>query len=81
MSKKTKGIIIRTCITLPLFLLFTWYCFTYIYVYPKIELWRNGNRSNTTLIKIEENYEFAEDPYTIENTDTGYDIIIHMKQK
>lgn len=81
MSKKTKGIIIRACITLPLVLLFTWYYFTYIYVYPKIELWRNGNRSNTTLIKIEENYEFAEDPYTIENTDTGYDIIIHMKQK
>jgi len=81
MSKKTKGIIIRACITLPLFIVFTWYFFTHIYVYPKVELWRNGNRANTTLIKIEENYEFAEDPYTIENTDTGYNIIIHMKQK
>lgn len=77
----TKQQIIRAIILLPILIIVTWYFFNYISVYPKIELWRNGSRSNTTLIKIENKYQFMENPYTIENTENGYDIIIHLERK
>lgn len=81
MKKETKSKLIRACVLLPIVIAVTWYMFTHIYTYPKIELWRNGNRSNVTLIKVEEGYEFAQDAYSIENTSTGYDVIIHLTHK
>lgn len=81
MKKETKSKLIRACVLLPIVIAVTWYMFTHIYIYPKIELWRNGNRSNVTLIKVEEGYEFAQDAYSIENTDIGYDVIIHLTHK
>jgi len=73
MDKKRKGQLIRLAIT--------WYLFTNVYIYPKIELWRDGNRAHTILIKAEEGYTFAEEPYSIEETTEGYNIVIHMTQK
>lgn len=81
MDKKRKGQLIRLIITLPILIAITWYLFTNVYIYPKIELWRDGNRAHVTLIKAEEGYTFAEEPYSIEETTKGYNIVIHMTQK
>lgn len=81
MKKLTKGQIIRAIILLPIVIAVGWYFFTQIYIYPKIELWRDGNRAHTTLIKTEEGYTFAEEPYSIEDTAEGYNIVIHMTRK
>lgn len=78
MKKPTKGQIIRAIVTLPLVAAFIWYMSTHVFIYPKIELWRNGNRAHVTLIKAEEGYTFAEEPYSIEETTEGYNIVIHM---
>ena len=77
----TKKQIIRAIIILPIIIMVSWYFFNYIYTYPKVELWRNGNRLDATLIKIEDGYQFMENPYTIENTEDGYDIIVHLMLK
>lgn len=81
MDKKRKDQLIRLAITLPIVIIIAWYLFTNVYIYPKIELWRDGNRAHTTLIKAEEGYTFAEEPYSIEDTAEGYNIVIHMTQK
>lgn len=81
MKKETKDRIIRAIITLPIVIGVTWYLFTHVYIYPKVELWRDGSRSHTTLIEVKDGYEFAEDPYYIENTENGYNIIIKLTEK
>ena len=37
--------------------------------------------NSATCIDLRENYKFAEDVYTIQNTPEGYDIIIHCVPK
>lgn len=81
MDKKRKGQLIRLAITLPIVIATTWYFFTNVYIYPKIELWRDGNRMNTTLVKIKDGYTFADEPYTVQETVNGYDVIIHLEEK
>ena len=81
MDKKRKGQLIRLAITLPIVIAITWYFFTNVYIYPKIELWRDGNRMNTTLVKIKDGYTFADEPYTVQETVNGYDVIIHLEEK
>lgn len=81
MKKLTKGQIIRAIILLPIVIAVGWYFFTQVYIFPKIELWRDGNRSHTTLIEVKNGYEFAEDPYYIENTENGYNIVIKLTEK
>lgn len=81
MKKLTKGQIIRAIILLPIVIAASWYFFTHIYIYPKIELWRDGNRLNTTLIEVKDGYKFADETYTMKDTENGYDIIIHLEEK
>lgn len=81
MDKKRKGQLIRLAITLPIVIAITWYFFTNVYIYPKIELWRDGNRMNTTLVEIKDGYTFADEPYTVQETVNGYDVIIHLEEK
>jgi len=81
MKKITKGQIIRGIIVLPIVIAATWYFFTHIYIYPKIELWRDGNRFNTTLIEVKDGYKFADEPYSIEDTEDGYNIVVHLNKE
>lgn len=81
MKKPTKGQVIRAIVTLPLVAAFIWYMSTHVFIYPKIELWRNGSRTNTTLIEIKQGYKFADESYTIEDTANGYNVIIHLEEK
>lgn len=81
MKKPTKGQIIRAIILLPVVAFVTWYMYTHVFIYPKIELWRDGNRMNTTLVEIKEGYTFADEPYTVQETINGYNVIIHLEEK
>ena len=81
MKKLTKGQIIRAIILLPIVIAVGWYFFTQVYIFPKVELWRDGNRMNTTLVEVKEGYTFANEPYTVEETTNGYNIIIHLEEK
>ena len=81
MKKETKDRIIRAIITLPIVIGVSWYLFTHVYIYPKIELWRDGNRSHTTLIEVKDGYKFADEPYSIEDTEDGYNIVVHLNKE
>lgn len=45
--------------------------------YPRISIEPTSWRIDHILLPLRENYKFAEVPYTIEETEEGYNIIIH----
>ena len=44
---------------------------------PRIELIKDEWSANTIYLPLREDHKFAEVPYNIEETEHGYDIIIH----
>ena len=78
----TKAQIIRACILLPLIIAFCCYMISNYYKYPQVEIWPTANRMNSTVIPLKDNYMFdSNNPYVIEQTTNGYDIIIHIINK
>lgn len=52
------------------------------YKTPQITLKRGFFRMSHIYIPLRDNYDFSEVPYTIEETENGYNIIIHcIKEK
>lgn len=76
--KKYTWIIISTIISIIIILAA---CFTNIR--PKrIDIIRNRSALNNFTISLQQNYSFSEDLYSIEETEDGYNIIIHcIKEK
>lgn len=76
--KKYTWIIISTIISIIIILAA---CLTNIR--PKrIDIIKNRSALNNFTIPLRENYSFSEDLYSIEETEDGYDIIIHcIKEK
>ena len=76
--KKYIWIIISTIICIVIILTA---CLTNI-MPKRIDIIRNRSALNNFTIPLRENYSFSEDLYSIEETEDGYNIIIHcIKEK
>lgn len=53
-------------------------CSSYMDAIPRIEIIRSTWRSENIILSVRENYDLAEDIYTIEDTTDGYNLIIHF---
>lgn len=47
---------------------------------PRLEIVRSAWRYDNVVIALRDKYKFAEDVYTIVDTENGYDIIIHCER-
>ena len=47
---------------------------------PRLEIIRSSWRYDNIVIALRDNHKFAEDAYTIMDTENGYDIIIHCER-
>ena len=45
--------------------------------FPRVEIAKDEYTANAIYLPLRENYKFAEVPYGIEETENGYNIIIH----
>lgn len=45
--------------------------------FPRVEMVKDEYTANAIFLPLRENHKFAEVPYSIEETENGYNIIIH----
>ena len=48
---------------------------------PRVELVPTGYRYDTMYIPLRDGFIFSEDPFSIIDTESGYDIIIHAEKE
>lgn len=48
--------------------------------YPHVKLMRSTWRFDNIILPIRDDYQFAENIYNTTDTDSGYDIIIHLEK-
>lgn len=47
----------------------------------RVRISRNSVQIENIVLPVRQGFRFAEDAYTIEETETGYDIIVHIEKE